>query len=157
MSLLNHDEILGADDIQFEVVSVPEWGGDVRVKGMTGQERDEYEGDIIRYSTKKKPGEDREALNLADMRAKLCSFTIVDEDGKRLFSEKDVRKLTLKSAAALQRVFKVAQELSGITDEDLDELAEELEESPFEDSASFLPDTSDAQSQNSSDESPAES
>ena len=137
-SILKREDILAASDLVIELVSVPEWGGDVYVKGMTGAERDKFEGSIFRASVGKKAGKVSEVdrLNLSNVRAKLCSMTICDEDGKRLFTEKDVQALSQKSAAALQRVFVVAQRLSGITDEDIEELAEELEDNPFDDSAS---------------------
>ena len=140
MSALNREEILGADDIQVELIEVPEWGGDVWVKGMTGQERDKFEDELIIRSTVGKGRKTTQVseVSLADIRAKLCSMTICDKDKTRLFTEKDVKALSKKSAAALQRVFEVAQELSGITDDDIDELVEELEESPFDDSASDL-------------------
>ena len=72
---------------------------------------------------------------MRDLRAKLCSQTICDEDGKKLFTPADVKELSEKSALALQRVFEVAQRLSGLTEEDLEELGEGLEDSPFEGSA----------------------
>jgi len=53
-----------------------------------------------------------------------------------LFTDADVKALGMKSAVALQRVFDVAQRLSGITSDDVDELAKELDENPFEDSVS---------------------
>jgi len=137
--VLTAKDILGVSDIQIELVSVPEWGGEVYVKGMTGSERDKYEADMFPLRVgEPKRGKIRRPrpINLSDLRAKLCSMTICDADGKRLFSEKDVKVLTKKSAAALQRVFVVAQRLSGITDEDIEELAEGLEESPFDASAS---------------------
>ena len=138
MSALNREEILGADDIQVELIEVPEWGGDVWVKGMTGQERDKFEDELIIRSTVGKGRKTTQVseVSLADIRAKLCSMTICDKDKTRLFTEKDVKALSKKSAAALQRVFEIAQELSGITDDDIDELVEELEESPFDDSVS---------------------
>lgn len=136
VSILKRDEILAASDIQLELVPVPEWGGHVWVKGMTGAERDKFEGSIVKLSIAGKPsrpGDD--TLNLANVRAKLCSMTICDAEGKRLFSENDIQALSQKSAAGLQRVFTVAQKLSGITDEDVEELAEGLEERPLDGSA----------------------
>jgi hypothetical protein len=145
MSALNREEILRADDIRVELVPVPEWDGDVWVKGMTGQERDKFEDELIIRRTVGKGRKAREVseVSLADIRAKLCSMTICDKDKTRLFTEKDVRALSEKGAAALQRVFEVAQELSGITDDDIDELVEELGEDPFEGSASDLPSPSE--------------
>ncbi len=132
---LTAKDILAVSDIQIELVNVPEWGGDVYVKSMTGSERDQYEADMV---TSKKAGEER-VIDMSDLRAKLCSMTICDKNGNRLFTEKDVRSLTKKSAAALQRIFKVAQRLSGIGDEDVKELTGGLEERPFEDYASDSP------------------
>lgn len=138
---LTAKDILNASDIEIELVEVPEWGGSVWVKGMTGAERDKYEADMFPISVRersdreKKFGESK-PLNLTDLRAKLCSMTICNEKGVRLFTEKDIKALTKKSAAGLQRVFVVAQRLSGITDEDIKEMAEGLEERPFEGSAS---------------------
>ncbi len=129
-TILKRDDILQANDIEKELVEVPEWGGSVFVRGMTGAERDKFESSIIEQR-----GKDQR-VNMANVRAKLAFMTICDENGNRLFDEKDVQSLSQKSAAALQRVFIVAQRLSGIGEEDIKELAEELEENPFEDSAS---------------------
>lgn len=129
MKTLNRDDILKADDIGRELVPVPEWGGDVYVKGMTGAERDKFEASIVEQRGKK------QNLNMTNIRAKLASLTICDEQGKRLFTEADIAKLSEKSASALQRVFAIAQRLSGIGDADVEELAEGLD-TPFGDSPS---------------------
>ena len=126
MGVLKRDDILQADDIKLELVPVPEWDGDVYVKGMTGAERDKFEGSLVIMR-----GKDKQ-INMSNIRAKLASMTICDENGKRLFNENDVQALSQKSAAALQRVFEVAQKLSGISDEDVEELAEELKNDPFD-------------------------
>ena len=130
MPILTRDGILQADDIVTEAVEVPEWGGTVLVKGMTGAERDRFELGMV-----ENPGKSAK-VNLADMRAKLCSLTIVNENGKLLFTPADIKALTKKSAAALQRVWEVARELSGLSDDDVEELTEGLKDSPFEDSPS---------------------
>ena len=41
MNLLTKSAILGINDLKHEDVPVPQWGGTVRVRAMTGQERDE--------------------------------------------------------------------------------------------------------------------
>ena len=116
MTYLSREQILKVDDLQFEDVEVPEWGGVVRVRGLTGTERDAFEESIIDQRGKKT------RVVMANLRAKLVAQSIVDEDGRRLFSERDVGALGEKSAAALQRVFNAAQRLSGISDEDVEEL-----------------------------------
>lgn len=116
MSLLSRDEILAALDIEIQEVDVPEWGGVVRVRGLTGAERDRFEASIIRMQGR------RRVMRMKDIRAKLVALTVVDEDGQHLFTETDIPALSEKSAAALQRVVDVAQQLSGITEKDLQEL-----------------------------------
>jgi len=124
VSSLKRDDILAVKDIQVELVHVPEWGGDVYVKGMTGLERDAFEASIVNQVGK------GPRVNMNNVRAKLAAHTICDENGERLFTEKDINALGKKSASALQRVFAVAQKLSGIGDDDVKELTEGLEENP---------------------------
>jgi hypothetical protein len=130
MSLLTRKQILEAQDIQTKTVEVPEWGGSVKVQGMTGVDRDAFEAEII-----KQKGKDF-SVNMQNIRAKLVAVSLVNGDGKRIFNDKDVTALGKKSAAALDRVFSVAQELSGISTEDVEELAKNLESVPSDASGS---------------------
>ena len=125
MAILSREAILSAEDLTKELVPVPEWGGDVYVRAMSGTERDKFESTIVEMRGKK------QVFNSQDIRAKLCAVSICDEKGDRLFNDGDVKALGKKSAAALQRVFEVAQRLSGITEDAVDELTEGLEDSPF--------------------------
>ena len=123
---LKRDDILKVQDIKIEKVHVPEWGGDVYVKGMSANARDEWEDFII----KARSG------SLRGTRAKLCSLSICDENGKLLFSQKDMEALGEKSSAALQRVFNLAQDISKIENDAVQGLAEGLQENPTGDSPS---------------------
>ena len=116
MTFLTREQILQAQDIQRESVSVPEWGGDVLVQSLSGAERDAYEATVMRLN-----GTDAQ-INLVNVRAKLVSRSCVDESGVRIFSDDDVKALSKKSAVALQRVFDAASRLSGLSKNDLDEL-----------------------------------
>jgi hypothetical protein len=121
-NILTRDAILAADDIRTETVEVPEWGGSVIVKGMTGQQRDSFEEAITAQR-----GKDY-VVNFRNFRSKLIVRCVVDENGVQLFGPTDVEALGKKSAAALQRVFKVAQKLSGLGDDEVEELTRELGE-----------------------------
>jgi hypothetical protein len=114
----SREQILGLDDRQFEDVDVPEWSTTVRVRGMTGSERDAWEASLLG------PGRPGQAprVDYSDVRAKLLVRTIVNGAGERVFSDVDVRQLGAKSASALQRIFEVAQRLSRLTDSDVEEL-----------------------------------
>jgi hypothetical protein len=127
-TILNRDAILSADDLKKELVPVPEWGGDIYVRALTGAERDQFEASIVEMRGKKS------VFKPENIRAKLAVYSVCDEGGKRLFSDADMTALSKKSAAALQRVFETAQRLSGITEDAVEELTEGLEESPFDSS-----------------------
>jgi hypothetical protein len=124
MTLLTRDDILSVDDKVFEDIEVPEWGGTVRVRGMSGQQRDDYEASIIQQN-----GNDRK-VNLSNARAKLVARCLVDESGALLFTSDDVRALGRKSARALERVFDKARELSGMSEQDVENLAENFGDDP---------------------------
>lgn len=117
MALLSKEQIWSAQDIQYEDVPVPEWGGEVRVRGLSGRERDKFEADSLRQ----KKGQ-RE-VNLENIRARLIVACVVDANFQPLFDRADVMRLGEKSAKALERVFEKAQELSGMSEGDLEEMA----------------------------------
>ncbi len=132
MSLLTREAILAADDRKTKDVKVPEWGGTVRVRALSGAERDAYEASLVRI---KSNGERQ--LTLANARARLVFLATCDEAGDRLFTkEQDVNELGKKSAAALQRVWEAASELSGLTDEDVEKAAETFVDAPSDGSTS---------------------
>lgn len=123
MAFLSKDQILNAEDLQTEVVNVPEWGGDVLVMGLTGAERDAFEASVVTQSQKEKGKGRGTKVDLTNFRAKLVAKSVVDPDTHdRLFSDAHAVQLGRKSAAALERVFDVARRLSGMSDEDVDEL-----------------------------------
>jgi len=130
--MLSRDDIFRVVDVHTEIVDVPEWGGAVTVRGMTGRERDRYEQSMLIADKKGtlKP-------DMTDARARLVAACAVDGDGNPLFTDKnDVMLLTMKSAAALDRVAAVAQVLSGISDKDLGDLLGNSESDQSDDSIS---------------------
>lgn len=112
MKTLTKDQIVAAVDIKTELVDVPEWGGAVAVRGLTGLERDAFEQTMVRVDEAGKRQPD-----LSNMRAKLCAACIVDgETGDRLFTDQQLAELSNKSSVALDRVFRVAQRINGMGD-----------------------------------------
>ncbi len=108
MTLLTREEILKKDDLSYEEVNVPEWGGIVRLYEITAAQRDHLEMAIS--------GLLKDQPEVKNIRAKLVSLSLKDENGKLLFpKEKDVLTLGKKSAKVIERLFSVAQELSGMS------------------------------------------
>jgi len=116
-NLLDKQAILDAHDIVIEEVEVLEWGGAVRVRTLSGKARDEFEQSL------RTGGGD---LNMANVRAKMATLTIVDANGDLIFTFAEAQKLGERSARALDRVFMVAQRLAGFSKQDLAELTENL-------------------------------
>ena len=103
MNILTKEAILAADDLPRETVLVPEWGGDVYVRTMSGTDRDAFEASLL-----EKDG------RMENVRARLVALTLCDSQGDRLFDDSEIAALGRKSARALDRVFSVAQRLNGI-------------------------------------------
>ncbi len=116
MAFLTKEKILSASDRVAEIVKVQEWGGEVMVGIMTGEQRDIWEAHLIRD---KKPDE---KINSQNLRALLCAMTIQDEQGNLIFSSNDIEALGNKSAVALERVFRVARRLNKLNASDIEEL-----------------------------------
>lgn len=119
VAYLSAQQILDADDLPCEDVEIPEWGGTVRVRGMSGTDRDRFEAAMLSKDMRSVSKESA----LERYRARLAAACIVDENGQRMFrSDAEIKQLGEKSAQALQRVCDVASRLSGLTDADQEEL-----------------------------------
>lgn len=128
-TVLTREDVLAAKDTQIEFVKVPEWSGGnadagVFVRGLSGAQRDSFELAMIEQKGKK------QEVNLRNLRAKLivrCAVNSDDPDtAKAIFQLSDIEALGKKSAAALQRVYAVAQRVSGLSNEDVEELTVQL-------------------------------
>jgi hypothetical protein len=109
---LSKTAILAAKDTKLsDPVSVPEWGGDVFVKTLTGTERDAFED---AYAENK-------------MKAFRCRFlvlTLCDDKGQRLFEDADVAELGKKSSVVINRLFEAAWKHNAFTNEAVESLGE---------------------------------
>ncbi|MER7963609.1 hypothetical protein [Streptomyces ardesiacus] len=132
MALLGKDQITAADDRKWEDVPVPEWGGTVRLLGMSGTERNAYQSSLVVLGPDGKPSR----MNMADQLAKLVAKCLVGEDFERLFTDKEVKALGAKNGAVLERLGQVAQRLSGLRKEDVEDAEGKSEPTPNDDSSS---------------------
>lgn len=112
---LSRDAILQAQDIQVAQVAVPEWGGSVYVRGLTGAERDTFEQ---RCMDSRKGRQ----INIKGLKTLLVVMSVVDAEGQKMFAPKDAEALQAKSARPIERIYKAASDLSGLTDDDVEEL-----------------------------------
>jgi len=113
--MLTKENILGANDLLIRDVDVPEWCGVVQLRSLPGTERDLFENTV----QKRKVGAN---LELKGLKVLLLSLTIIDGEGKLMFSESDLDKLNSKSAKVINKLFEVATEMNGIGEEAVEEL-----------------------------------
>lgn len=121
MAILTRQNILDAADRKQEKVHVPDWGGDVLVTTMTGTDKDAFEVDRFQ---KKGPDAD---VNMRNFRAALVVRCVVDEQGKRLFTDQDAEALGQKSGLMLDIVYDAAARLNGLRKSDIDRLVKNSE------------------------------
>ncbi len=105
-----------AGKLPVERVDLPEIGGHVFVRGMSGVERDAWERSLVVGKGR------RRDYNLDNVRARLAARTICDENGVRSFGDDDAEMLGKIRVDCLNRIFEVAQRLSGVSDDDVEEL-----------------------------------
>lgn len=110
MSPLTRESILAATDLKTQAVEVPEWGGSVFVRVLTGTERDALE---LKFSSVKA------GKRVDNLRGWVVALMACDESGKPLFSEKDAQALGAKNSIALDRVMDAGMALNKVTDQDV--------------------------------------
>ena len=106
--VLSRDAILAVKDLKEpQRVEVPEWGGAIFVKEMTGHEREQFE---TFAASKVKDGK----MDLSGLRISLLLVMLVDCNGLRIFGPEDASKLNSKSGTVLAKLGGIAQELNGL-------------------------------------------
>jgi hypothetical protein len=139
---LSRDAILGAVDVQIEKHFVPEWGDEVIIRGLTGDELDAFQGSVRQF----RPtfdGKGMEAVLIQEgMRAKLLVKCLVDEAGERLFTDQDAPALGAKNGAVIDRLYDIASRLSGLSEEEKAEMEGNSEAATDDSSTSSSPTTS---------------
>ena len=121
MPLLTKEQILAAEDLDYEEVEIKEWGGKVRLRCMTGTERDAFESAIYKIKG------DKVEANRENFRSELLSRVLCNKDNKLLFNPREVKALGGKSGRVIDRLFDIAQKINGIGQSDIEELTKNSE------------------------------
>ena len=105
------DKILAANDVESELVEIPEWGVSVEVRSMSlamreriGQMASEAEGSARPAPTSTPPS-----------RVGCHRHRLDPETGEALFTADDIAALNNKNAAAVGKLSEVGARLSGLT------------------------------------------
>lgn len=128
MEFVTAAELLAAKELPFEVVYLASLKKHVVVVGMSGKARDSFEASLVAGKGKKR---DVKTDNIrAKLAARCCHAAVKGLDdivtpGPRLFTDQQADALGDVRADVLAAIFDVAQRLSGVSDDDLEELGNE--------------------------------
>lgn len=125
------DIIYQSHDIPEQIVDVPEWGVSLLIRGLDGESRARY---LERYMTSDMDGS--VTIDYGSMYPAILVETCFDPDDNSLVfeGEADMAKINKKSAAVIERLAKIASELSGLTQD-----AEKKAAQSFHDGAGEVP------------------
>ncbi|WP_405710111.1 hypothetical protein OG264_16110 [Streptomyces xanthophaeus] len=132
MALLTRAQIDAADDRTWEDIEVPEWGGSVRILGLSGTERDAYQASMVRMGSQGNVT----GVNLADTSARLLAKCLVDESFQRLYTDKEVKEIGAKDGKVIKTLFAEAQRISGLGKGAVEDAAGKSETTPSDSSTS---------------------
>jgi hypothetical protein len=108
---LTKNDILKQKKLKTEIVDIPEWGGSIIVQEMTAAQRDSFEAWTLSQ------GEG----NTKGMRVAILIHTVVDENGKQIFTDLDMPDLAKKSGVIIDKIAAVGLRLNGMTEEAVEE------------------------------------
>ena len=118
---LTKEAILNCVDRDTRVVEVPEWGGSVTIKEMSGRQRDRFENLVLNEKARK---------SLPDLKAWLVAQSVINPDGSLMFNEAEVGQLATKSAKALFTVVQEIRDLNGLNGTAVKEAEKNSESAP---------------------------
>jgi hypothetical protein len=103
--LLTAQQIVEAQDVQFELVEVPEWGGIVRIRSLTAENMTEF----LRAT---------EMADKGDSTVKAMMLTACDEEGNLIFKDPSaLQVLKKKSLLPFVRIQERVLVMNGLTEE----------------------------------------
>lgn len=120
MARLTREALLQRGALPRKTVKLPVMGEEVLVQGLTGAQRDQFEGDSVVQRGKHR------STNFANMRARLVVLGVIHDDGQRVFTDSDAAAVGNLPAADIDVMFDAIRELSGMSSEDVEELGKPL-------------------------------
>jgi hypothetical protein len=130
--MLTRETILKTDDRRIEPVKLPEWGGELFVRNLSGTELSDWQ-DLCASRTDPKT---KKVTNSRGLKGALLVAAACDADGAPVFQEGDAEWLEGKNAAPLNRVWDKACEMSGIGGDEKKKLEKNSDDDPTGDSGS---------------------
>lgn len=111
-------------EVRTKTVPVPELGGSVVVREMSGSLRNLFEATIAQIQA----GGDSKLLD--KMTTRLAAECVLDDDGSRLFDDRSVKMLFIKKPSALFRLRDEIVKLSAFSEADFEGMVENFGDDP---------------------------
>lgn len=120
--LLSRDQLLAKVELPSAFVSTPEWGGRVKVRRHTAEERDAFDAETREI-------EQAGRSPMVNFRGRFVAWTVCDDEGSLLFVSRDGKGLLkcdpaasvalgAKGSVDLQRVYRASADLNGLGEDD---------------------------------------
>ena len=107
--MLSIDDILKANDREIRKITCPEWSGDVYIRSLTADERDQLDKQF--------------QAGLVGNRAAMVAVSLCDEQGKSLnVTPAQAKALGTKAGAPMERLVDTILEINGMRPEDIEEM-----------------------------------
>ena len=101
--ITNANEILAKDDFTYAEIDVPEWGGTLRLRSLSGVQRT-----IITARAQKNK------ITADGLYEQMVIMAAVDEDGKPIFEERQhLEMLKMRNSSVTKRIGEKVMEISG--------------------------------------------
>lgn len=114
MRMLSRAQILAAAALKTEKIPAPEWGADcyVLVRALSARLRESMDRNVY---------ENREAGKPYSILGNIAAHSIIDEDGRLMFSAEDMMTLAEVNQAPLERIWDWQTKHSGLGGKALEE------------------------------------
>lgn len=108
------ERIFAVQDIEHKHIKVPQWGAEIDVIALTGEER----ARLIAGATDSKGEIDSDKLYYGV----IVTMAHDPETGGRLFTDDDIPALKKKNGAAIEKIARAGFKLAGLGQPDMEEL-----------------------------------
>ncbi len=122
---MNREQFFSFSDLTIEKVHIKEMNADFYVRSLTVGEKATWEFASYSVENSDKKGSSMKLLKdrMMSSRERLVELAVCNEDGSAFFKEGDAAAISRKNSNIVSKLYDVAARLSGITKEDLEEIA----------------------------------
>ena len=129
MTIASREALLKLCERRYSTIDIPERDISIRIQSLSEAEKSQYETCLI---AKNGRGIMRERLQ--DATRRLIALCVVDEEGKRIFSDSDLSAIANLDSYISSRIYDACQEHCGFNKGDIDETVKNSEEISVDDS-----------------------